>query len=127
MACSIVGAEMLPKMWEGPYWEGVGPFLDPWDVVGLRTTSGVWNVAGKYGPHGELFFFLIKKESFALTKAAVIKPFVPAETLKACALIGLHLMAAESASGTCGSQSPDLRDMWRYGCTISPDWDSDES
>ena len=30
-------------------------FLDPWDVVGLRTTSGVWTVPAKYGPHGELF------------------------------------------------------------------------
>ena len=71
-----------------PFWEGVWPFLDPWDVVGLRTTSSVWNVPGKYGPHGELFFFLIKKEPFALTRAVEFKPFVLAETLGACALIG---------------------------------------
>ena len=32
---------------------------------------------GKYGTHGELFFFLIKKEPFALTKAVEFKPFVP--------------------------------------------------
>ena len=44
MACSIVGAKILQKMWDGAYWEGVWPYLDPWDVVGLRTTSGVWNV-----------------------------------------------------------------------------------
>ena len=25
-------------------------FLDPWDVVGLRTTASVWNVPKKYGP-----------------------------------------------------------------------------
>ena len=79
MACSIVGAKILQKMWEGPYWEGVWPYLDPWDVVGLRTTSSVWNVLGKYGPHGELFFFLIKNEPFALTKALAFKPIVPAE------------------------------------------------
>ena len=47
-----------------------------------------WTAPRKYGPHGELFFFLIKKESLALTEAAQFKPFVPAETLKACALIG---------------------------------------
>ena len=68
--------------------------------MGLRTTSGVWSVPEKYGPHGELFFFLIKKVPFALTKAVVFKPFVLAETLKASALIGLHLLAAESASGS---------------------------
>ena len=28
----------------------------------LRTASTHWNVPGKYGPHGELFFFLIQKE-----------------------------------------------------------------
>ena len=46
------------------------------------------------------FFFLIKKEPFALTKAVQLKPYVPAETLKACALIGLHLLAS------CGVFSP---------------------
>ena len=43
----------------------------------MRTTASVWNVPVKYGPHGELFFFLIKKEPFALTKAVDIRPFVP--------------------------------------------------
>ena len=74
--------------------EGVWPYLDPWDVVRLRTSSSFRKVSEKYGPHGEPFFFLIKKEPFALTKAVQFKPFVPAETLKASALIGLHLMAA---------------------------------
>ena len=32
-----------------------------------------------------------------------------AETLKACALIGLHLLAAEGEVGSSGRQSPDLR------------------
>ena len=126
MACSIVGMKILKKMWEGPCWEGVWPHLDPWDVVGLRTTSGVWNVPRKYGPHGELFFFLIKKEPFALTKdSGRFNPSVPAETHKACALIGLHLLAAGGVSGSSGSQSPDLGVVWRYGCPKSPDWDSD--
>ena len=49
-------------------------------------------------------FFFIKKEPFALTQAVV-----PAETLKACAQIGLHLMA-ESASMSSGSQSLFLGD-----------------
>ena len=66
----------------------------------------------KYGPHGELFFsLLIKKEPFALTKAVEIEPFVPEEMLRACAVIGLHLMAAGSASGSsssCDAFSPEL-------------------
>ena len=68
---------------------GRGLALDPWDVVGLRTTASVWHVPEKYGPHGELFF-LIK------TKAVEFRPCVTAETLKACALIGLHMVAEES-------------------------------
>ena len=47
IAFSIVGAKILQKDVGRPYWEGVWPFLDPWDVVGLRTTSSVWNVPGK--------------------------------------------------------------------------------
>ena len=35
-------------------------------------------------------FFLVRKELVALTKAVLFKPFVSAETLKACGLIGLH-------------------------------------
>ena len=31
-------------------------------------------------------------------------PFVSAETLKACALIGLHLLAAEGEDGSTGGQ-----------------------
>ena len=42
-----------------PIWEGVWPYLDPMDRVCLRTASVEWNVPGKYGPHGELFFFLV--------------------------------------------------------------------
>ena len=118
MACGTVGANILQKMWEGLHWEGVWPHPDPWDVVGLRTTSSVWNVPGKYGPHGELFFFLIK-EPFALTQAVQFKPFVPAETLEACALIGLHLLAAGEARSS-GSQCLDFGDMWRYGCPEKP-------
>ena len=80
---------------------------------------------GKCGPHGELFFFLTKKEPLALTKAVEFRPLVPAETLRACALIGLHLRAAESASASSGSQSHDLGGAWRCGCPKSLDWDRD--
>ena len=38
----------------------------PWDSVRLRTASTHWNVPVKYGPLGELFFFLLKKEPMVL-------------------------------------------------------------
>ena len=57
---------MVPKTWDTPMWEGVWPYLDPWDSVRLRTASTQWNVPRKYGPHGELFFFLLKKEPMVL-------------------------------------------------------------
>ena len=39
MACSIAGAKISQKMWEGAYWEGVWPCLDPQDVVRSRSIS----------------------------------------------------------------------------------------
>ena len=50
---------------------------------------------------------------------------VSAKTLKACALIGLHLLAAEGEGGSSGRQSPDLGDIWKYGCPKRPDWEGD--
>ena len=67
----------------------------------------------------------IEKEPLAPTKSLDFKPFVPTEMLKACALICLHLMAAEGASGSSGGQSRDLGDAWRNACPRSPGWDSD--
>ena len=85
---------MVPKMWDKPLWESVWLCLDPWDSVRLRTASTNWNVQRKYGPH-ELFFFLIKKEP--ISELVEFGPCVLAETVKACALIGLHMMAEENA------------------------------
>ena len=52
-------------------------------------------------------------------------PFVSAGTLKACALIGLHLLAAGGDAGSSGSQSPESGGMWKNGCPKSTDWDGD--
>ena len=58
----------------------------------------------------------------AVSNEVPFRPFVSAEALNACALIGLHLLAAEGEAGSSGSQSRDLGDMWRYGCRKSPEW-----
>ena len=89
---------MVPKTWDTSLWEGVWPYVDPWDNVRLRTAATHWNVPGKYGPHGELFFFFLqKKEPMVLSELIEFGPCISAETLKACALICLHMMVEENA------------------------------
>ena len=51
------------------------PYLDPCDGVRLRTASTHWNVPGKYGPHGELFFFLLKQEPTVISGLVVGQGF----------------------------------------------------
>ena len=41
-----------------------------------------------------------------------VGPCVSAETVKSCALIGLHMMAEESALRSSSDSTPDLGDMW---------------
>ena len=122
MACSCVDTKILQKMCEGPFWEGVWLCLEPWDSVRLSTASTYWNIAGKCGPHGELVFFFIKKEPVAVSNEVPSNLFVSAETLKACALDGLHLFGSRGEAGSRGGQSPDLGDMRRQGCPKSLEW-----
>ena len=72
MAC--VG--FLQSLWEKQIWEGVWSYLDPMDGVCLRTASVEWNVPGKYGPHGELFFFLSQKEPASMPGSETFSPFL---------------------------------------------------
>ena len=123
---NLVGAKTLQKMWEGPHWEGVWPFLDPWDVVGLHRTASVWKVPGKYGPHGELFLLLIKEELYVLTKVVEFRPCVTAKTLEACALIGLHMITEEATSSSSSGLSPELGGMWSFGGPRNSFWKGDE-
>ena len=59
-------------------------------------------------------FFLLKKEPMVFGESILFGPCISAEIVKACALIGLHMMAVENA----------FRDMWRCGCPKSPVWSS---
>ena len=60
---------MVPEMRNKPLWESLWRYLDPWDSV------------GKYGPHGELFFFVLKKEPLVLSELVEFGPSVSAETI----------------------------------------------
>ena len=98
MAC----AGFIQSLWEKPIWEGAWPNLDPGDSVCLRTASVEWNVPETYTPHGELFFFLIKKKPATMPGSETFSPFInadirtsffTADVLKKCALVALHLIA----------------------------------
>ena len=76
--------------------------------------------------HGELLFFLLKKQLMDLSELVEFGPCVSAERVKACALIGLHVMAEENFLRSDSGSSPDLGETWRYGCPKSLVWSSNE-
>ena len=84
-------------------------YLDPWDSVRLRTASTHWHVQKECGPHCELFFFFLKKGPMVLSKLVELGPCASA-TVKACALIGMHMMAEENAFRLANAVSPHF---WR--------------
>ena len=67
----VVSDLMLPLLEEV-----LRPFLDAWDSVRLLTTSTQWNVPGRYGPYGELFFFLREKEPMVLRELSRLGPSI---------------------------------------------------
>ena len=71
----MAGDGFLPSLWKKLIW-GVWRYLDSMDSVCLRTASMEWNVPGKYGPHGELFFFLIQKEPALAPVDETVSPFL---------------------------------------------------
>ena len=95
---------MVPKVWGKPFWERVWPYLDPWDSVRSRTASTHWVSKEGCGPHGEHFFFLLKKEPMVLSELVEFGPCFSAETMKACAL----RMAEENALRSDRDSAPDL-------------------
>ena len=107
----------------------------PWDGVCLRIASVEWNVPGKYGPHGELFFFLFQKEPATVLGSETFSPFFnadirtllfSADVLKKCALVALHLKSEEGKGSECFvGLLPDLGETWRFGCPKSPMWESE--
>ena len=106
------GSGLILPLWEEVLW----PFLDAWDSVRLRTASTQWNVPGRYGPHGELFFLLLKKEPRVFSELVRCGPSISAEKVKACALIGLHMVAEENSwrsdsGSSVSSSSSDENNM----------------
>ena len=61
----------LRSLWEKPIWDCVCPYLDPIVTHSIME----WNVSGKYGLHGELFFFLIQEPAIA-SNSEKFSPFI---------------------------------------------------
>ena len=57
---------------------GVGILQSLWIGDG-RCASMEWNVPGKYGPHGEVSFFLIQKEPATEQVGETFSPFFDAD------------------------------------------------
>ena len=94
----VLCLSLCPSGWRRPCWEGMWPSLDPWDVVGLRTTATVWNVAKNCGPCGELFIFLTEKE--------------PTEHEK---VVGFEQRDTEEGMS---SSEEKVSTMWRTSCCV---------
>ena len=119
----MAGDGFLQSFWEKPIWKGIWPHLGPMDGVCLRTAPVEWNVPGKYGPHGGLFFFLIQKEPASMPgKETVCLVFnvdirtslFSADVLKKCALIAFRLIAEEGRVGEDGCHA-DTGDVCKLG------------
>ena len=72
MACDRVVSGLMLPLWEEVLW----PFLDASDSVRPRTTSTQWNDPGRYGPDGELFFFLLENEARVLRELSRLGPSI---------------------------------------------------
>ena len=75
MTSGRVGSGLILPLWE----EVLRLCLDVRDSVRLRTASTQWNVPGRYGPHGELFFFFLKKEPRVFSELVRFGPSISAE------------------------------------------------
>ena len=66
---------MFLTMLEGPSWEASRPCLNVPEILQIRVTAQAFNDATKYGPHCELFYFLMKHEQ------KLTEPHVSTESL----------------------------------------------
>ena len=88
---------------------------------------------GKYGPHGELFLFLIQREPATERVGETSSPSFDADirtslfsvnVLKKCALLVLHIIAEGGEDGD-GFQVPGQGNEWKMGCPKCPMWESE--
>ena len=121
------GGRLLPAKFVG---EAELGFLDPMESVCLRTASMEWNVPGKYGPHGELFFILIQKELATVPVSETFSPFFNADIRILLFSADPQEVCAPRLARNCGRDGdgchvPALGDERKMGCPNSPMWESE--
>ena len=113
LAASLV-QRFCKRCGKGPIGKAPGLAPDPWDVVRLRTSPRRWNDPGK--GHTASFSSSSSGRSRWLSRRQCrSSPLVSAETLKACALIGLHLLATEDEAGSKRQSASGFRRHVSHG------------
>ena len=87
-------------MWEEVLW----PFLDAWDCASTQNLHAM-EFPREIRGHMASFFFLLKKEPMVLRELVRFGPSIPVEPVKACPLVGLHMMAEEDSWRTDSGSS----------------------
>ena len=95
------GTKMLQKMWEEPFWGRRLALLGPVGQCVFAHSVHLLERSREYGPHVHPY----QEGAGGGFKRLVAKPFVSAETLKACALIGLPPVAVRCMSTTMSAGS----------------------
>ena len=67
---------MVPELWGKPLWEKVWPFSARGTLCVCAQRPRIGTSQGSMGPHGELFFFLVKKEPVVASNEVLPGPFV---------------------------------------------------
>ena len=110
VAFSIDGVKILQKMWEAPKWASGRTWTHRMLCVCARRPASKTS-GGSTGRTASSISSSSRRSLLLLQRHCMFRPFVAAETLKACALFGLHLVAAGGDNGTsssCGVFSPEL-------------------
>ena len=92
MTCGRWGSGPTLPLWEEVLW----PFLVAWDSVRLRTACTQWNFPGSMGRMASSSFFWGGSRGSSVSWFG-FGPCISAGKVKACALIGLHMMAEENS------------------------------
>ena len=116
MTCGREGSGMAPEFWANLFGKRFGPIWTPGIVCVHAQLPRIGTSQESMGRTASSFSSSQKKDQVVASNEVLPNPCASTETLKACALIGLHLLAADYEVGSSGSQSLDLGELWTYGC-----------
>ena len=113
LCTTLVGTKILLMMWWGRFGKASGLAWTRGTVCTCAQRPLVVTFQGSMGRMASSFSCFSRRSRWWLQTTCRPTPFVSAETLKACALIGLHLLQQKVKPGPV---------MWRQDSPISPEW-----